>query len=74
MDIVRSDKTALQIASHQGLTQIVELLLNLGANVNLQVSIIISWSSWKILSKQLFIESGCDVLLGLISAVFSAEE
>lgn len=36
VDIVRSDKTALQIASHQGLTQIVELLLNLGANVNLQ--------------------------------------
>ena len=37
---MRSDKTALQIGSHQGLTQIVELLLNLGANVNLQVSII----------------------------------
>ncbi|CAH3026592.1 unnamed protein product [Porites evermanni] len=36
VDIVRSDKTALQIASHQGLTQIVELLLILGANVNLQ--------------------------------------
>ena len=34
---MRSDKTALQIASHQGFTAVVELLVQLGANVNLQV-------------------------------------
>lgn len=36
VDVVRSDKTALQIASHQGLTAVVELLIQLGADVNLQ--------------------------------------
>lgn len=36
VNIVRSDKTALQIASHQGFTGVVEFLLQLGANVNLQ--------------------------------------
>jgi len=36
VDIVRSDKTALQIASHQGFTEVVEFLVQLGANVNLQ--------------------------------------
>ena len=39
VNIVRSDKTALQIASHQGFTAVVEFLLQLGANVNLQVSL-----------------------------------
>lgn len=38
VNVVRSDKTALQIASHQGLTGVVELLVQLGADVNLQVS------------------------------------
>lgn len=38
VDIVRSDKTALQIASHQGFTAVVELLVQMGANVNLQDS------------------------------------
>lgn len=38
VDIVRSDKTALQIASHQGFVNVVEILVNLGANVNLQDS------------------------------------
>lgn len=35
---MRSDKTALQIASHQGLTAVVELLNQFGADINLQVS------------------------------------
>ncbi|XP_068753853.1 E3 ubiquitin-protein ligase MIB2-like [Montipora capricornis] len=38
VDVVRSDKTALQIASHQGFTSVVELLVQMGANVNLQDS------------------------------------
>ena len=36
---MRSDKTALQIASHQGFSGVVEFLVQLGANVNLQVSV-----------------------------------
>ena len=39
VDIVRSDKTSLQIASHQGFSEVVDLLVQLGANVSLQVSI-----------------------------------
>lgn len=38
VDVVRSDKTALQIASHQGLTAVVELLNQFGADINLQDS------------------------------------
>ena len=54
VNIVRSDKTALQIASHQGFTRVVEFLLQLGAKVNLQVSVIKFWPiifnqpDWKI--------------------------
>lgn len=39
VNIVRSDKTALQIASHQGFTGVVEFLVQFGADVNLQVSL-----------------------------------
>lgn len=39
VNIVRSDKTALQIASHQGFTGVVEFLLQMGAIVDLQVSL-----------------------------------
>lgn len=38
VDIVRSDKTSLQIASHQGFSEVVDLLVQLGANVSLQDS------------------------------------
>jgi len=39
VNIVRSDKTALQIASHQGFTGVVEFLLQMGAIVDIQVSL-----------------------------------
>lgn len=39
VNIVRSDKTALQIASHQGFTGVVEFLLQMGAIVDVQVSL-----------------------------------
>ena len=58
VNIVRSDKTALQIASHQGFTAVVEFLLQLGALVNLQVSLIKFWPiifnrpDWKNIKKR----------------------